>query len=169
MHIIIDANILLGYYCETNDKATSLTGCTIDIFDQLGNGLTVYLDESGHIENEWRSQLDPEWFKEWYADLFIRGAAYQIKVALCNDIRDQIRKHGFPYSKDIWYIRTAKAIADLKKRALLITEDIDYYDPTQKKIAKGKARIDILKRCSGPIPKYLRRNFNIIIKSVCNV
>lgn len=168
MHLIIDANILNGYHREISQLTTPLTASAIDIFNKLGNGFTVYLDESGHIENEWRSQSDPEWFKEWYADLLIRGAAYQVEVPLCNHIRDKIREFGFPYSKDIWYIRTAKAIVDLKKSSLLITEDLDYYNPRQKRTARGKARLKILENISGPIPKYLRRNFNIIIKSVCN-
>jgi len=171
MYFVIDANIVKGYYEETvKELTTNLTHSTIGIFQALGNECYAYLDEGGQVKAEWSSGIDPEWFQEWYSELLLEGCIYEIVVNNCPELRKRLRQKGFPDStRDKWYIKTCSAVTDNKKIVHLISEDLDFYDPTKKNTLHGVARLNFLRKEDGPVPKILKKYNNIHVKCVANL
>jgi hypothetical protein len=167
MEIVIDAQVVWGYFKEAIlELEPSLTGRAEPVFERLGSEDLAFLDQEGHIEHEWRSVIDREWFDPWYARLLSAGAATLIPVETCNMLRKQLERLGFPRShKDIWYVRTAKAVADHYGQVIIVTEDMHFYDPTQKK-TNAKHRRRILLSGDGQVARYLRRKECIDIRCV---
>jgi len=68
-----------------------------------------------------------------------------------------MRTVGFPNGRDIIYARVGLAVAKSKGGACkLFTEDLDFYDPKQKKCA-AKTRKKILATAKGPVCKILNK------------
>lgn len=169
MRIIIDAHIVNGYFQESTKGSQSfLTHSTEPLFNRVGKDDFVYLDNGGMIKNEWRSSVDTEWFDAWYPGLLIEGAAFEIEVDNCKNLKNVLRSLGFPATgRDFWYIRTAKAVIDLFQEAIIVTEDIDFYD-ARKKNCTSKERERILRSGNGLIAKTLMKRENIIIRCLAN-
>jgi len=70
------------------------------------------------------------------------------------------------FIKDIWYIRVAKEVSLQSKKSILVTEDIDFYDP-KKKSSNSKTRLQII-RNGGVLSKYLKKKENIQVLGVEN-
>ena len=157
MDVVIDAQIVCGFFRESVlSQNTELTGSTLPIFDRLGNGDIVYLDENSKIENEWRGIVDNEWFDAWYPELLISGKAQLIKVRKNQGVSKQLLKNNFPtHSKDAWYVLTAINVKEMTHRASLLSEDLDFYAPKEKGCKKDR-RLRILLTCSGKMAKYIK-------------
>lgn len=169
MEIVIDAHIIASYYQESVGCADSkLTDATEAIFERVGVLDRIYLDDGEQIENEWRRMADPEWFEAWYASLLASDAALLVPVAGCSDLRKKLEGHGFPRgSRDFWYVRTAKAVAEVFAEAILLTEDMDFYEPSKKGVS-GKQRENILRCSGGQIAKHLRKKEKIRVTCVAS-
>lgn len=165
MKIVIDANIIAGIYKSVVLEIDSdIIGDASIIHERLdckgGSCMSkdvVYLDEGGHIENEWRKLAKSEWFDIWLGDLFISGAAENITVGTCKDLVKSIRTLGFPTSKDSWYVRTAYTAILHDEPIHLITQDIDFYDPSLKSTT-AKNRERTIKNSLGPVSRSLKKN-----------
>ena len=167
MEIVIDAEIVKGYYEEVVlEIAPALTGEPSMIFNRVGPKDRACLDAGGQIEHEWRGLVSPEWFEPWYARLLIEGKAITLPVNTCPTLRRKLEQQGgFPRgSKDFWYIRTAKAVVDRSGRGIIISEDMDFHDPT-KKMSDGVRRDRIMRAGNGPVAKLLKKE-QIIVKCV---
>lgn len=168
MKIVIDAEIIKGYFEETVLQIeTSLTSSVGGIFARLGEQDTAYLDDGGQIEHEWRNLVSPEWFDAWYAQQLNEGHAVPVPISdSCNLLRRKLEQDcGFPRrSRDFWYIKTAKTVTDKRSKAVIATEDLDFFDPTEKESA-SKTREKILRSSTGPVVRILAREL-ILIKSV---
>lgn len=140
MGIIVDANIIKNYYDETViEKGHSLTASARHILEDDGRAYTIFIDEDGNIEHEWRSPVDENWFKEWYYAKLVSGQIKIIAVSNCSTLCKSLYTLGFPKGKrDIWYIRTAKASLNFQDKGWIISEDIDFYNPKQKKTLTEK-------------------------------
>jgi hypothetical protein len=167
MEIVIDAQVVNGYFKETVLEIESpLTDKATLIFDRVGSEDQTFLDSKGIIEHEWRNVVEPEWFDVWYARLLQNGAAVQMDVSTCYATCRQLERNGFPRSsRDIWYVRTAKAVVDRFSRAVIVTEDMDFFDPRQKG-ANAKQRKSILLSGNGQIARYLHKKEKINVKCV---
>jgi hypothetical protein len=167
MELVIDAQVVCSYFKETVlELDTWLTERAERIFERVGDEDQAFLDDRGMIEYEWREIEDREWFDVWYARLLQTGGAVQVPVQTCNALIRQLNGRGFPKgSRDIWYVRTAKAVVDEFDRAIILTEDLDFYDPTQKR-ATANRRKRVLLSGDGTIARYLDRNENITVKCV---
>ena len=178
MHIVIDANVFHGFFLEkVIGGVSSLTGSPLDIFNQIGKEDTAYLDEGGQIQNEWSSLVDAEWFSVWLARNLADGGIKIIPAELCRNTINALCGLGFPRgSRDIWYIRTAKAIVkrynrDFKKGepvTVLINEDLDFYEPYNKKRVTRERRIEIMQNREGSVARYLLRKERILVNCVKN-
>lgn len=168
MELVIDAQVVCGYFKETVLEIESpLTEKAKLIFERVGVEDRAFLDETGHIEHEWRNVVEPEWFEPWYASLLNEGAT-QIPTRTCQALRRKLEQLGFPRgSRDIWYVRTAKAVVDRYDRAVIVTEDMDFYDPTQKQ-CNAKRRCRILLSGDGQVARYLYRREHVDIKCVAS-
>ncbi|MGP2543323.1 hypothetical protein [Yersinia sp. 2541 StPb PI] len=167
MDIVIDANVFKGFYQEEvlgmEVAQLEITASVLEVF--RNDKFKIYVDDTVHIENEWRNVVDSEWFNAWYSDQIESLLINEITVNNHNDIIKSLSKIGFPVGGDKWYVRTAKSVQEMGTPTILLTEDIDFYDPT-KKTAKGAARLKILKSKSSPVRKYLRKNVDIEVNSV---
>jgi hypothetical protein len=175
LEVIIDANVVAGYYKESVlgieiGLNNNLTASAIPLFDGLGSVDVCYLDDGNMIENEWRAPVSREWFDAWFADLLSTGKAQLITASGCPALEKRLHTNGFPKSRnrDMWYVRVSRAVLDTNGSAniRLFTEDIDFYDP-RKKVGESKTRTSILQKGSGPISKLLRKE-SIIVTALCH-
>ncbi|WP_321417955.1 hypothetical protein [uncultured Desulfobacter sp.] len=124
--MIIDANIITGYYQEcVLGRETNLSGST-EFINELTYKKPLYLDSSHIIESEWSNCNQPEWFDAWLADILGSGIARYIDPVNCTQLKPLLKKHGFPTGRDIYYIRTAIAVQRQQTNATIKTEDIDF-------------------------------------------
>jgi len=167
MDMVIDAQVVCAYFRETvHETEPPLTGRASVVVDRLGMQDQVFLDESCHIEHEWRNVVPVEWFEAWYAKLLETGAAALIPATTCQALSRKLRQLGFPRnSRDIWYVRTASAVADFHGAAVILTEDMHFYDPSEKG-CPAKRRVRILRAGHGPVAGYLARKANIAVMCV---
>jgi len=181
MDVLIDTNVIVGYYKEDvleftpglvadhDPQQTGLTGSVIDLFDRfILHQNVIILDENDRILTEWRShipRLAQEWFNEWYIKFLQSGLIMPIPVDQnqSTSLLQRLYRQGFPNSVDKWYIRIAKSRAvshRIANRDLivvnLVSEDIDFFDPSQKNTARGQARFDILMSEDPPIARITR-------------
>jgi len=132
----------------------------------LGAADSAFLDASRQIESEWRALWEPEWFDAWLGDLYLNGGVYNILPHNCPVLAKGLFKLGFPVgSRDIWYIRTAHAVAVSYGAAYLITEDIDFHEPSKKKTS-AKERSKILAQGSGGVAKHLAKRAAVNVRCV---
>lgn len=166
MSVIIDANVVKGFFQRSIlGQDTDLTGCPVDALSCLTVDNFAIIDDGNMIFSEWRSVVDKEWFDPWIAKMLIDDLVHFIKVRADADISRQLRALGFPNSRDIWYIRTACSASSQFGKSCLLTEDIDFFSPKDKK-NDSKRRSDILTSCSGPVAKFLRKSCNVNVMSV---
>lgn len=168
MGIVVDANIIKNYYDETViGIAHSLTESARNILEDDERVYVILIDEGGNIEHEWQSPVDENWFKEWYYSKLVSGQIEIISVSNCSALCKSLYGIGFPKGKrDIWYIRTANASLKYQDKGWIISEDIDFYNPKQKKNLTGKKRIKCMKSCKSPVRKHLLKNENIEVMCV---
>jgi hypothetical protein len=161
---VVDANILKAFY-EKNVLSINqnLTGCPEQVFSRLRK---IYIDDGGKIEHEWRSLVDQEWFNVWLAREITSGRIESIPVKNHQNTCKKLRAYGFPSSKDIWYIRTAKEISIINNsKCVLLTEDIDFFDPKKKSLS-GNARVKVLKSNNSNLKKILEKEENIAVMCI---
>lgn len=175
MNIVIDANIVAAYFKEVVlginvGPKNDVTHTTVPLFERLGLIDTCYLDNGEMIENEWRNPVGREWFEAWFADLLISGKVQLIAATTCPAVERRLVTNGFPRrrSRDLWYVRVSFALitTGLCANVPLITEDLDFYDPSHKR-SDPRTRRRILQDGLGPINRLLRRE-DILVRAVCN-
>lgn len=165
---MIDANIFLAFGIEaiTGEIDPERTDSPVGIFDILGEKAIAFLDEGGQIESEWRKMLNfaPEWFSEWLANSLADGLVYEIEPHNDQSIIKRYKQLGLPAGRDIWYIKTAFGIKNICKRSnpILISEDIDFYDP---KLKNHPKKHEIFLNGNGKVCKELRAD-NIELKCI---
>jgi len=174
--ILIDANVIFGLYKEEMLdlplKEINLTESPKGLFEKIDQQKDIiYLDDfdeqSGQIINEWKRPFQrngKEWFAAWYEKFFQLNRVKQVTVDVdCSyHLTRKLFDNGFPRTGgDKWYVRTAKCIVLNKTGSpdaflvTIISEDIDFFDPTQKYFATGDSRLNILRNANGIIPKLL--------------
>ncbi|HEU5207977.1 MAG TPA: hypothetical protein VFU06_01095 [Longimicrobiales bacterium] len=164
---VVDANIIRAYFEEAVLNLTPDTTAPCRAFiESLGSTNVCFVDSNGTIEHEWGNVVDPDWFRAWFGDLLATGAVGIIDAPARPDLRNELRKLGFPANgRDIWYVRAAAAAAGNADSAQLVTEDIDFFDPTKKKAGK-KARDRLLHERKGPVLKALEKH-GISVNAMC--
>lgn len=109
----------------------------------------AFVDTSGKIEKEWRDrcQGNNEWFDAWFGG-HLQGD--RIRLLDCKNsshLSKRYRQLGCP-NDDVVYIKVAvesTKTSPICSLRLLVTEDIDFYDPKQKR-AKDKLNSVFLPR-----------------------
>jgi hypothetical protein len=124
------------------------------------------LDESCHIENEWRALVAPEWFDPWLATLLQQDKVCIVRATRSRQLTDGVLALGFPRSKDLWYIRVANTVQNCFGGAIILTEDLDFFDPKEKRFDSSR-RKKVLMEGRGCVRKRLKKN-NIDVRSVCS-
>jgi hypothetical protein len=169
MNIVVDANIVKGYFdIAVKGGETALTSSPIEIFDNMPDSQVIYIDDSGQIEYEWRKVCEGEWFDGWLPRLFQEDKVREIPCKTCSMLKRRLREIGFPVNtKDFWYIKTAKSAVDIADMISLITEDMHFFEPS---LCGGSSntRERIILDGSTRLTRYLRDQEGIQIVCVMN-
>jgi len=116
----------------------------------------LYQDDGRIIEHEWRNLVDREWFDAWFAAQLQSGVIIYRTTIRRDSLERKLTNGGFPNNRDRTYIRLALSIAGDSGSCEIYTEDLDFYDPTEKGCKSGR-RTRILKASAGRVAKLLRR------------
>jgi hypothetical protein len=167
MGLVVDAQVVKGYFQESVLGAPNeLTASAIPVFDPAFRGHVIYIDDRGTLQYEWRSAVEPEWFDIWFADLIRDGAISEYPAPADRNLRDQLGNLGFPATgRDIWYARLSCAISAWVGFCVLISEDLDFYEPREKGCS-SKRRRQILYSEAGHVRKYFKKKRAVLVKSV---
>jgi hypothetical protein len=167
MGLIVDSNVVKGYYQDTVlGKGHDLTESPRLVFDQEFRKHLIYLDNKQVVWSEWKAAVKDEWFDIWYANLLRDDVIREIPAAAEKNFRKELTNFGFPFTgRDIWYARVANAVSENFGFAILISEDLDFYEPKEKG-CKSARRNDILLKELGSLRKHLKKQRNIQVKAV---
>jgi hypothetical protein len=168
MNVVVDAQIINWYLIELRGGDPPSTAPPSTLINQLGGEDVAWLDEGGMIEHEWRNGTDPDWFNQWYPDLLSRGGAFLIPVSAARQLlRTLHTSFGFPHTRDAWYVSTACAVRDATDDAsVILSEDLDFYDPPRKATCTQGRRHAMLLGCEGRLARHLRRREGIEARSL---
>lgn len=163
---VVDANVVHGIFCDAIEAPHRCTGSpTVVISALVDSPDLLVVDESGNIEHEWRSCVDPEWFDAWFVEFVSYAPVVAIPVGQFQfEIKKLTVDFGLPSSRDRWVVRTALAGSQARRMAIL-TDDGDLFDPKVKTQAAKKARI-LSGALEGKLAKHLRKKFEIDVVSV---
>jgi hypothetical protein len=116
------------------------------------------VDDIGKIQHEWFTQCPSPRFKEWFLQNMKMGRIRMVKATISQEHkRHLVIALGFPRrGYDIAYV----AVANATTRRYIVTEDIDFFDPTQK-CANNETKERIKNERSGPVCTYLRNDMEI--------
>lgn len=170
MNILIDAQVMHGYYMEDRDCGVhGLTGDDTPIITRVGGEDDLWIDDQGHIEREWRNVVCND---EWLDGVFFSLASrLNLRSLSCEAHREFLRSlgrdFGFPVgSGDRWYIATAATLRDRADcEPAIISEDMDLHDP-RKKHFSGGARRHVLVKETGRLRRALARKHRIHVRCV---
>jgi hypothetical protein len=156
VNVIVDANIFKGYVMERILEINhALTGSPISIFED--SDVIICFDEKDQIKTEYVNLIKERMAVELIIEMLNEGKIRLTNYKIDEGVESALRSRGFDMdSRDKWYVRVAlyaKSIND-DKRIFLISEDIDFYDPTKKECS-CEERNTIIRSKSSPVCKYL--------------
>ncbi len=155
--MIVDANVFKGFYESEMGNAHTLSGCPIKLMSKCTPDTPIYHDVGRIIENEWQQVVDYDWFTTWLSVQLLAGKISYVEPKHDNELEKKMANVGFPKGRDIVYARVCLSVVDLKGQpCTLYTEDLDFYDPKQKKCT-AKTRAKLLLAATGPICKILKK------------
>lgn len=169
MGFIIDAQVVNGLCCEEAGDGHSLSGSPATLFEQLSRrGDVIALDSGGAIEHEWRSCCEREWFDAWFSELASTANLAEFPTQTERQLLQVLRtRFGFPNSRDKVYIRAAVAVVAKRRTALIVTDDMDFFDPPIKATPRSPRIVKMLDgSVVGPLQGYLYRDQRITVGSV---
>lgn len=166
VNLLIDANVFRAIYEEDiglEAPRPERSAPATPILNQNARPSKIFVDkaENSQIEAEWRKQCrnNSEWFEAWLAEQYRTGSLWTVDIETKHrSSADKIFPVGFPaLSHDIWYIRVAYAAKDARPTfpVYLISEDIDFYDPTHK---ASTNKLQKFIKGNGPVVKHLKKN-----------
>lgn len=166
VNLLIDANVFRAIFEEDiglSAPRPERTASAMPILDQNKRPSKIFVDNAAdsQIEAEWFAQCrnNTEWFEAWLAHQYQFGNLWRVDVdASHQQHAKQVLAFGFPQgSRDIWYIRVAYASKDTRpaQPIYLVSEDIDFYDPTKKASSKKQQWIA---NGRGPVANHLKKN-----------
>jgi hypothetical protein len=159
---VVDANCISEFQKERVSGSEGLACQGMSLV--LTNGYIAVDENQGHpiILHEWKSCASHSnselALDAWIADLMQRG---KIKLFPFNkdlSLSSALIKFGVP-KEDIKYIKLACGIP----AHLIITNDIDFHDPTEKKSPEDRKK-KIMKSKKGDVCKYIRKGYSICIE-----
>lgn len=149
---VIDANVFAAFYQEfVLEDDPPLTAPATPIVQSLSIEEPGFIDDNGWIEYEWSNKAETEWFEGWLARSLQAGTVERIEAENDEVLRRRLRDVGFPVdTRDIWYIRTARAVSGTDQTVTLVSEDMHFFSPTEKE-ASGPRKRRLLVHRTGPV------------------
>lgn len=139
--VVIDANVLKRVLAETGAMAEEEKGPLEILLDQIIDRYGLAINR--FIQQEWQNTCGEQYITIRLAELAKAGKVQDLPTDGSNQVRGRLQKEcGLPQSsRDYTYIDCARRIWPF----YLLTEDIDLFDPRQKRgtaAAKKRARRD---------------------------
>jgi len=155
--LVVDANIFKGFFESTMGSPHSLSGCPMQLLATCSQSNPIYHDIGKIVEHEWQQVVDRDWFEPWLASQLMSGLISYVEPVRDTELEKKLAGVGFPSGRDIIYARVGLGVvATVGGTCTLFTEDLDFFDPTQKK-CPAKTRAKILAKASGPVCKILKK------------
>jgi hypothetical protein len=155
--IAVDANVMKKFNQDLLAAEQSLSGILVA---QLLQRYGLVVDLTGKVQHEWFSQCPNALFKEWFVQNMKLGLIRMVKPSIPEQHkRELVIGLGFPRrGYDLVYV----AVANVTERKYIVTEDLDFFDPTQKGADhETKERIKRERKCA--VCAYLRKQMNIVV------
>ena len=172
MLFVIDANIFAGFFRVCSGvPGEPLTGDPCGLFDLENTAATIAFDAGNHVESEWTRVVPAEWATAWIGDALIKGKIRHFHAVVDPSLVALLRRFGFPLrgSGDLWYLRLADSSSVKGEGCLVVTEDLDFFDPRQKGTITGAARLKFLREHRGPLRRALEKQRKICVRCVHGV
>lgn len=155
--VVADANIVLGYFlCSVLGQETRLTADPSGLIESLDQKLQLCVDDCGNLEAECVALVGVEWLEPWLARLLVEGKVRVVSPQRVRSLEKKLSTLGFPGGRDFWYIRTALAAVAVCGSSVLLTEDMDFFEPREKR-APNARRLRFLTEGKGRVCRQLRR------------
>jgi hypothetical protein len=159
--VVIDANVICKY---SQSLISEETDPIIQLMDCIDAGPGISIDSGDKIFHQWRETCDRGVLDNWFAKGVQSG---RIKVE--SESRD--RKHakhlqtslGFPYRDR--HEGTYVEVAAVTTEKVIITEDIDFWSPKEKKASMDRKKV-IRESGIGSVAKYLKKEMDISVVTI---
>jgi hypothetical protein len=159
---VVDANAI---HCFQTERITATPGQAHDGINAICAANCIALDTEKICLQEWIDCAGgkfPFALSDWIGDQIVTGKIRFFNLAP-NTCRKDLTAAGLPTPDHKW---VRLAIGAGAKH--LVTEDIDFFDPSQKKAsASTKAQLKASK--SGPCAKHLRKTYGISVMCLAHV
>jgi hypothetical protein len=168
MSAVMDANIVNGISAESCGSSHQLSDspCAVEAL-VVSSGIPVCMDEGGRIEAEWRRCCDPDWIDNWYVTFSSNANVISISVPLQRMLLRKLQQDcGFPRSADGIVVRTSVAAAELFGDCMLVTEDLDFYEPAEKQSGNVRRSRYMRGQREGSVKSHLQKKQHVSVMSV---
>lgn len=152
---VVDANVMNLFQSE---RFKGETGPASESLDLMTLHSFIVLDAGGHCQDEWiacAGGKPPIALEDWIADMFVRQKI-QLVPMISDSMHQELTGHGIP-KKDHKWVRLARS----SSADVIVTEDIDLFDPTKKNACTAPAKAKIKSSRKGPVAKFLRKAYKI--------
>ncbi|WP_285675054.1 hypothetical protein [Paralimibaculum aggregatum] len=153
---VIDTNVLKYFFDEMlSDKEDKFS---IAVRAVMSKG-AVAIDDEGQARQEYLDCCKPSSvglsLDDWVV-LQLNNGAFRV-FQMDKSARNELRKLGLPNKDHKWVFIAKGSSADL-----IVSEDIDLFDPKSKKSTE-KVKAKIKRNSSGPVAKYLKKKHGITV------
>lgn len=159
---VVDASAISAFQKERISGESAMATTAMGL---ISKKTPIVLDAEGHCLQEWMdcaAGTHPFALSAWVADQFTAGTIEY--GSFCPDtLHKTLNGHGLEKKDHKWVRLCAGATAPY-----LITNDIDFFDPTKKK-GDTKTRIKIMSDRTGPCAKFLRKKLGIEVMTFDHV
>lgn len=159
---VVDANAIHAFQKE---RISASLGPAHEGVTRILTEHCIALDEGELCYTEWlacAAGTAPYNLADWVADELVAGRIQLFQLA-DNTCRRKLSAYGLPQSDHKW-VRLAIGSGGKK----LVTEDVDFFDPT-KKTAPAAAKARIKHARSGACAKSLKKDFGVSVMCIIHV
>jgi hypothetical protein len=154
----IESTLNIDFKLFYDELVADTAGIFRRSFEYLLNNEIIIIDKNGQIRHEWTASCcgaQDEFLNEWMNNRILEDKIQEQVSKKSRDVQVSLREFGVP-PRDHKYIYLATSNAVFA----LISEDIDFYDPTEK--GRGADRVkEIKQNRKGCVCQYLRKALSI--------
>jgi hypothetical protein len=134
------------------------------LIERISSGPGFSIDEDGKMEHQWNETCNNKLFEVWFAEGIQAGIIRAIEHHLSEKHKKHLRiKLGFPYQER--YEGVYIEVAAVTTEKLIISEDIDFWSPADKRSTPERRR-QIMEGGQGEVCKYLRNKIGVGVLTV---
>lgn len=164
-HLVVDAQVVHYHYQEDLGQAPPGSGSAVEFFAAVrASRAAVYLDSGGHVYEEWSRNVSDEWFDGWFTELASTVNLREIDAPAQGQLFKRLSGVcGFPKSENWWLVRVAVSAATESAPCALVTEDMDFREPSQKGCSPAVRDRYLSSSAKGSVTKELWKHWVEVI------